>query len=56
MTIQDELHLKSLQSKYESEAQDLREKLAKKKPNSKLLRAASVPAYPPANVSAGPAD
>ena len=31
MTIQDELHLKSLQSKYESEAQDLREKLAKKK-------------------------
>ena len=31
MTIQDELHLKSLQSKYESEAQDLREKLAEKK-------------------------
>ena len=31
MTIQDELRLKSLQSKYESEAQDLREKLAKKK-------------------------
>ena len=31
MTIQDELHLKSLQSKYESEARDLREKLAKKK-------------------------
>ena len=31
MTIQDELHLKSLQEKYESEAQDLREKLAKKK-------------------------
>ena len=31
MTMQDELHLKSLQSKYESEAQDLREKLAKKK-------------------------
>ena len=31
MTIQDELHLKSLQSKYESEAQDLRGKLAKKK-------------------------
>ena len=31
MTIQDELHLKSLQDKYESEAQDLREKLAKKK-------------------------
>ena len=31
MTIQDELHLKSLQSKYESEAQDLREKLTKKK-------------------------
>ena len=31
MTIQDELRLKSLQSKYESETQDLREKLAKKK-------------------------
>ena len=31
MTIQDELHLKSLQSKYESEAQEIREKLAKKK-------------------------
>ena len=31
MTIQDELHLKSLQEKYESEAQDLKEKLAKKK-------------------------
>ena len=31
MTMQDELHLKSLQSKYESEAQDLREKLEKKK-------------------------
>ena len=31
MTIQDELHLRSLQSKYESEAQELRETLAKKK-------------------------
>ena len=31
MTIQDEARLRSLQSTYESEAQDLREKLAKKK-------------------------
>ena len=31
MTIQDELHLKSLQDKYEIEAQKLMEKLAKKK-------------------------
>ena len=38
MTIQDELHLKSLQSKYESEAQDLREKLAKKKAKLKAAK------------------
>ena len=31
MTMQDEARLRSLQSTYESEAQDLREKLAKKK-------------------------
>ena len=39
MTIQDELHLKSLQSKYESEAQDLREKLAQKKAKLKAAEA-----------------
>ena len=54
MTIQDELHLKSLQSKYESETQDLREKLAKKKAKLKAARAVSVPASPPENASAAP--
>ena len=37
MTIQDEARLRYLQSKYESEAQDLREKLEKK--NAKLKAA-----------------
>ena len=36
--MQDELHLKSLQSKYESEAHDLREKLAKKKAKLKAAK------------------
>ena len=36
MTIQDELRLKSLKDDYEKEAQDLREKLAKKKAKLKV--------------------
>ena len=39
MTIQDELHLKSLQEKYEIEAQELMEKLAKKKAKLKAAEA-----------------
>ena len=55
MITHDEEQLNIRRLLYQKEERHLMEKLAKKRPNLKLLRAVSAPASPPANASAAPA-